>query len=243
MKIAISTDGSDLGAKVERRFGISKYLLIVDPDTMDFEAVLNPGALGQRGAGVQAVALAIDRKAGVVLTGYCSPKARSYLSAYGIEVLTGVTGTVAEVVRQYKRSDLQNQMQYDRKPESSKEKISTTALIHALKSSARQFFNILPILTGVVLLIGLINTFLLNEFVSSVFSGNWALDTFVGTCLGSILAGNPINSYIIGGELLEHGVSLFAVTAFIVAWVTVGLIQLPAEMTALGMKFALVRNA
>ena len=68
------------------------------------------------------------------------------------------------------------------------------------------------------------------------------LDILCGAGFGSILAGNPINSYVIGGELLEHGVSLFAVTAFIIAWVTVGLVQLPAEMSALGKKFALIRN-
>ena len=49
--------------------------------------------------------------------------------------------------------------------------------------------------------------------------------------------------YVIGGEMLEQGVSLFAMTAFITAWVIIGLVQLPAEMAALGKKFALIRNA
>ena len=64
-----------------------------------------------------------------------------------------------------------------------------------------------------------------------------------GAGLGSIITGNPVNSYVIGGELLKRGVSLFAVTALIIAWVTVGLVQLPAEMAALGRRFALARNA
>jgi len=33
-----------------------------------------------------------------------------------------------------------------------------------------------------------------------------------------------------------------AVTAFLVAWVTVGLVQLPAEVMMLGKKFAIIRN-
>jgi hypothetical protein len=78
--------------------------------------------------------------------------------------------------------------------------------------------------------------------LTSIFSGNVALDTLWGACFGSIFAGNPINSYIIGGELLKYGVSLFAVTAFIVTWVTVGLVQLPAEIAAFGKRFALLRN-
>jgi len=51
-----------------------------------------------------------------------------------------------------------------------------------------------------------------------------------------------LTSYIIGGELLKNGVSLVAVLAFIVSWVTVGTVQLPAESLMLGRKFALLRN-
>jgi hypothetical protein len=112
----------------------------------------------------------------------------------------------------------------------------------AFRKSARQFANLLPMLAGVVLLIGLFNTFVSREVLASVFSGEPALDTLRGASFGSILAGNPINSYIIGGELLKDGVSLYAVTALIVTWVTVGLVQLPAEIAALGRRFGLVRN-
>ena len=129
MKIAISAEMPDLAAQVAQRFGISSYLIIVDSETMEIEALPNPGAAGKQAAGMTAV-----------------------------------------------------------------------------------------------------------------FSGNALLDTLFGTGLGSILAGNPLNSYVIGGELLQQGVSLYAVTAFIAAWVTIGLVQLPAEMAALGKKFALIRN-
>jgi hypothetical protein len=37
-------------------------------------------------------------------------------------------------------------------------------------------------------------------------------------------------------------VSLFAVVAFIVAWVTVGVVQFPAEAAILGRRFAAARN-
>jgi len=61
--------------------------------------------------------------------------------------------------------------------------------------------------------------------------------------MGSISAGNPVTSYIIGGELVKENVSLIAITSFIVAWVTVGIIQLPAEAAILGQRFACTRNA
>ena len=103
--------------------------------------------------------------------------------------------------------------------------------------------NLLPIFIGIILCIGLFTAFISEELLSSIFSGNPAADTLLGAGLGSIFTGNPINSYIIGGELLKYGVSLMAVTAFITAWVTVGIVQLPAEIAALGKEFALARNA
>lgn len=81
-----------------------------------------------------------------------------------------------------------------------------------------------------------------ESLYSTIFTGNILIDPFIGSLIGSIAAGNPITSYIIGGELIKQGVSLFAVTAFLLSWVTVGIISLPAEMDILGKKFALTRN-
>ena len=113
--------------------------------------------------------------------------------------------------------------------------------MRALRSSGRQFSALLPLLVGVVLLIGLLRAFISEDVVASILTGNTVVDTLIGALFGSIVAGNPINSYVLGGELLKYGVSLFAVTALIVAWVSVGVVQLPAEMGALGRRFALVR--
>ena len=95
---------------------------------------------------------------------------------------------------------------------------------------------------SVVFLVGLFSAFISREFLASLFSGSMWWDSLWGASIGSVFAGNPINSYIIGGQLLELGVSLVAVTAFLCSWVNVGLLQLPAEIAALGWKFAVVRN-
>jgi len=223
-------------AEVGQRLGTSKFLVIFDTDKSDAESVPNPGAEA-RGSGMQAVALAVSRHVDVVLTGYCSPMARRYLSENGVAVVTGVGGKVGEAIQAYRRGDLGTGKGDDTLSSKRDE------LVMALKSSSRQFLNLLPILLGVLLLIGLFNVFVSRQALASIFSGDAGLDTLWGACLGSILTGNPINSYVIGGELLNQGVSLFAVTAFIVSWVSVGLIQLPAEVAALGKRFALLRNA
>ncbi len=95
---------------------------------------------------------------------------------------------------------------------------------------------------GVILVLGLIRTYVSSEMLSAVFSGELIHDTIIGSIAGSLSAGNATVSYLIGGELLKEHISLVAVTSFIVAWITVGIIQLPAEAAILGRRFACVRN-
>lgn len=101
----------------------------------------------------------------------------------------------------------------------------------------------ISILIGVVLLIAFVINAIPKDFYHRIFTENSVANAFIGASIGSISAGNPINSYVIGGELLQQDISLFAVTAFILSWVTVGIIQLPAESMMLGKKFALYRNS
>lgn len=112
----------------------------------------------------------------------------------------------------------------------------------SVKKAAKALGYSLPVLVGIILLVGLANTIIPKSFYLNLFSKNIFFDSIIGSGIGSILAGNPITSYILGGELLIQGVSLIAVTAFLVAWVTVGLVQLPAEAILLGKKFAIMRN-
>lgn len=100
----------------------------------------------------------------------------------------------------------------------------------------------LPILTGVLLLVGLLTALVPEDRFAQAFSGNAVIDPLVGALLGSAATGNPVTSYVIGGELLNVGVSLSAVIAFILSWVTVGVVQLPAESLMLGRRFAVTRN-
>ncbi len=111
----------------------------------------------------------------------------------------------------------------------------------ALKA-AKGLWMSAPMILGTILLVSLISAIVPGLFYTSVFSKNEFLDSFIGILIGSVSAGNPITSYIFGGEMLNQGVGLTAVTAFIVSWVTVGLIQLPAESAILGKKFTLIRN-
>jgi len=99
-----------------------------------------------------------------------------------------------------------------------------------------------PTLIGILLLTSFIIAVVPSEWYARVFVGNYFVDAFFGAIVGSIAAGNPMTSYVLSGELLERGVSMIAVTAFLVTWVTVGIVQLPAEIMMLGKEFAITRN-
>lgn len=112
----------------------------------------------------------------------------------------------------------------------------------ATLKSVKSLRNYLPWMIGIILFISLVVKIIPESFYTTLFSYNLFLNSFFGSLVGSIAAGNPITSYIIGGELLDQGVGLISVTAFLVAWVTVGVVQFPAEATILGKKFAILRN-
>lgn len=118
-----------------------------------------------------------------------------------------------------------------------------SAMKNAFVKTFNNFKQSFPIIIGILLLLGLAITAVPKEFYAAIFTGNKFIDPALGALLGSVLAGNPLTSYVLGGEFLKQGVSLLAVTAFILAWVTVGMIQLPAESLMLGKRFAIVRNA
>jgi len=101
MKIAVSASSSELDGSVDPRFGRCSFFLIVDPETMEFEAVENPYVSASGGAGIQAAQLLAGSDVQAVLTGSCGPNAFQTLKAAGIKVVVGVTGTVREVVRSY----------------------------------------------------------------------------------------------------------------------------------------------
>jgi uncharacterized membrane protein YraQ (UPF0718 family) len=122
-------------------------------------------------------------------------------------------------------------------------KRNESAQKQAFLNTTRSFKKSLPILMGVFLLLALADALISKQTYRLIFSGNWFFDPLMGAMLGSISAGNPLTSYVIGGELRQEGVSMLAITAFIVSWVTVGIIQLPAEGLMLGKRFAIVRNA
>jgi len=121
-------------------------------------------------------------------------------------------------------------------------KLQKAQLIPSIKKTTSMFVGMLPIIVGIILLTGLMLEILPTDMAAGWFGSSDILDALIGTTFGSVAAGHPLTSYVLGGELLAKGISLVAVTALLVSWVTVGSIQLPAEALMLGRGFAIYRN-
>jgi hypothetical protein len=115
-------------------------------------------------------------------------------------------------------------------------------ILLSLKKTTRTFINILPIIFGMLLLTSLVITLFPQQISSGLFGNGEIIDALIAGSIGSVAIGHPLASYLVGGELLKNGVSLVAVTALLVTWVSVGFMQLPAEMMVLGKGFAILRN-
>jgi len=107
MRIAISATGSTLDAEVDPRFGRCQHFIIVDPETMEFEAIENTSAMAAGGAGISTGQMIAGKGVEVVLTGNCGPNAYRVLSAAGLKVITGVSGKVRDAIQAYKSGKFQ----------------------------------------------------------------------------------------------------------------------------------------
>ena len=103
MKIAVSATGGSMMARVSEQFGRCTHFLIVDSETMKFEAVSNPGIGLMGGAGPESASVIAAKGAGVLLTGRVGPNAKTALDSAGITVVSGISGatTVKEAVEEY----------------------------------------------------------------------------------------------------------------------------------------------
>ncbi|MEA1944208.1 MAG: NifB/NifX family molybdenum-iron cluster-binding protein, partial [Euryarchaeota archaeon] len=107
MKICVTSTGPTIDAPVDPRFGRCQYFVIVDSETMAYEAMPNPSIGAPSGAGIQAAQSVANTGAQVVITGTVGPNATATLGAAGIRMVTGASGTVRDAVEQYKSGRLQ----------------------------------------------------------------------------------------------------------------------------------------
>ncbi|MBW2574288.1 MAG: DUF5320 family protein [Deltaproteobacteria bacterium] len=106
MKVAVSSSGTNLDSQIDPRFGRCAYFMIVNTDDMSFEAFNNEAIALGGGAGIQSSQFVASKGAGAIITGNVGPNAVQTLSAAGVEIFMGQTGSVKEAVEKYRRGDI-----------------------------------------------------------------------------------------------------------------------------------------
>jgi len=107
MRIAITSQGVETGSSIDPRFGRAKFFIVVDTETDEMSVTDNAQNLNAaQGAGIQAGKTVVGLGVEAVITGHVGPKAFATLQAGGVTVYSGVTGTVADALEQFKSGTL-----------------------------------------------------------------------------------------------------------------------------------------
>ncbi|MCD6303962.1 MAG: NifB/NifX family molybdenum-iron cluster-binding protein [Planctomycetes bacterium] len=107
MKVAVTSQGSDIQSPVDMRFGRCKYFVVVDTETGQSTAVDNSVNLNAlQGAGIQSGKKIAELGVDAVISGHVGPKAFETLRAAGVKAYSGASGTVADAVEQFKAGRL-----------------------------------------------------------------------------------------------------------------------------------------
>ncbi|MBE3114717.1 MAG: permease [Actinobacteria bacterium] len=113
------------------------------------------------------------------------------------------------------------------------------ALIKAWKS----FENILPLLLGVIFMVGILIAVLNTQVISKLIGSN---SGFLGVAISSIVGAITLIPGFIAfptaALLLENGAGYMQIAAFISSLMMVGIVTLPMEFKYFGKKISIVRN-
>ena len=113
----------------------------------------------------------------------------------------------------------------------------------SLMMAGQSLVKLLPLLVAVFGLVGLFQEFLPPELVTKwLGESSGAFGLLIGASAGAIAIGPPLAAYPLAGSLLDAGAWPPAIAAFIVSWISVGIITLPFEAQTFGSRFALLRN-
>ncbi len=105
-RICITSTGDNLNAPVDPRFGRCAYFIIVDTQSMDFEALSNQAVSASSGAGITAAQTVTSKNVSAVITGSVGPNAFQALNAAGTAVYGGASGTVKDTIERFREGNM-----------------------------------------------------------------------------------------------------------------------------------------
>ena len=103
MKIAVASAQATLDGCVEAQFHRSEYILIIEPETMEYKAMKNPLlVLSGPATGKLFAQELLEENVEIVLASNCSSNIFKFVGSAGIRIILGMSGPVRRVVEQFK---------------------------------------------------------------------------------------------------------------------------------------------
>ena len=113
----------------------------------------------------------------------------------------------------------------------------------SLQVAGRSLRKLIPLLIAVFGLVGLFQVYLSPAQVEQALgAGNGWLALILGGALGAVSIGPPLAAYPLAGSMLDAGAWPPAVAAFVITWISIGVITLPFEASVFSTRYALLRN-
>ena len=107
MKIIVTATATEIEAPVDPRFGRGAYFVVVDAETMHWQAHANQGVDAAGGAGSQAAQFAARQDVEAVISGDFGPNAYIALAAAELKMyLLGPSKTVSEAIANFRAGKL-----------------------------------------------------------------------------------------------------------------------------------------
>lgn len=114
---------------------------------------------------------------------------------------------------------------------------------NSMKMAKGMMKNMVGQIVGILLLIGLILTFIPPEVIKSTLGeSNTFISTIVSALAGSITLIPAFVAFPLVGSLVDAGASIIPAVAFLTTLTMVGLVTFPLEKREFGLKFATIRN-
>lgn len=113
----------------------------------------------------------------------------------------------------------------------------------SMKMAKGMMKNMVGQIIGILLLIGLILTFIPPEVIKNVLGeSNPIISTVFSALIGSITLIPAFVAFPLVGSLVDAGASIVPAVAFLTTLTMVGVVTFPLEKQEFGVKFATVRN-
>lgn len=108
MIMAISAREKGLDSQVDQRFGRCAFFVLVNVESGELvKSIENTNAASAGGAGPQSVQILSEHGVNAVALGNVGPNAVTALKAAGMEIYTGIEGTVQETLKKFKEGKLE----------------------------------------------------------------------------------------------------------------------------------------